>query len=77
MKHERYMQLHGATCPSCALAIEKYGRKLNGVEDIQVDSFNSRMRVNFSIEDEKDQNIALEKLIELVKRIGYNAAISG
>ncbi len=71
------MNLHGANCSSCAFAIEKYGRRLEGVTDIQVDSLNARVKVDFDIEEEDRQNSTLKSIVDLVRRIGYDADIRG
>ena len=76
MKQERYLTLHGASCASCAYAIEKFGRRLDGVQDIHVDGLYARVKVDFSIEEEQQQNRSLRKLIDLVRKIGYDAAIN-
>jgi len=76
MKQERYITLHGASCASCAYAIEKFGRRLDGILDIHVDGLNARVKVDFSFEQEQRQNRSLRKLIELVRKIGYDASIT-
>lgn len=77
MKKERYLNLHGANCASCAFAIEKFGRRLEGVTDIQVDSLNSQVKVDFDIEEEERQNSTLKSIVDLVRRIGYDADVRG
>ncbi|MGC9312163.1 MAG: cation transporter [Sediminispirochaetaceae bacterium] len=77
MKKERYLNLHGANCASCAFAIEKFGRRLEGVADIQVDGLNSQVKVDFDIEEEERQNSTLKSIVDLVRRIGYDADIRG
>ena len=77
MKKERYLKLHGAHCSSCAFAIEKFGRRLEGVTDIQVDSLNSQVKVDFDIEEEERQNSTLKNIVGLIRRIGYDADIRG
>lgn len=77
MKKERYLNLYGANCASCAFAIEKFGRRLEGVADIQVDSLNSQVKVDFDTEEEGRQNSTLKSIVDLVRRIGYDADIRG
>lgn len=77
MKKERYLKLHGANCASCAFAIEKFGRRLEGVTDIQVDTLNSQVKVDFDIEEEERQNSTLKNIVGLIRRIGYDADIRG
>lgn len=73
---QRKLNLTGATCPSCAYTIEHYGRKLAGVEEIKVDAGLSEVRVDLNIHDEDTQDELLNKLIKVVRSIGYNASIA-
>ncbi len=64
------LDLTGATCTSCVIAIEHLGKRIKGISDIYVD------RQTKSIEVEYDGNRqSLEKIQEFVRRIGYDATI--
>jgi len=64
------LDLDGAHCASCAYTIEHLGRKVEGVEDIRVVTDKGEIHVQF------DGNPAsLEKIVEIVKLIGYKASI--
>lgn len=63
--------LHGATCTSCTFAVEHFGERLNGIEDIWVDKEHSCIRVDYN----GDVSL-LEQICEFVKKIGYEASIS-
>ena len=75
MKQKRYLNLHGANCASCAYAIEKFGRRLDGVADIQVDTLNAQVKVDFDTDEEDRQDSILKKILSLIRRIGYDAEI--
>jgi copper chaperone CopZ len=60
----------GANCPSCAYSIERLGRKVEGVENVKVDASHLEIHVQY------DGNPgSLERIAEIVRRLGYNAAI--
>jgi len=62
------MDLVGATCTSCVFGIEHMGRRIKGVEDIEVDRTNGEIRLEF------DGNPAtVEKIVQFVDAIGYEA----
>jgi len=77
MKQERFLKLHGANCASCAYAIEKFGRRLDGVSDIEVDTLNAQVKVDLETDEEDRQDGILKEIVDLVRRIGYDAEISG
>ena len=64
------LDLEGANCTSCSIAIEHLGRKLDGVEDIFVDRGTSTVQVEYVGETE-----VLDKIVEFVDRLGYHASI--
>lgn len=69
-KQHAALDLTGATCTSCVIAIEHLGKRIKGISDIYVD------RKTKSIEVEYDGNRqSLEKIQEFVHRIGYVATI--
>jgi cation transport ATPase len=72
MAETAVFRLHGATCPSCAMTIEKYGRKLEGVEDIRVDASTEEIRVSYSGSEE-----VLQEIPKIVKQLGYKAERKG
>jgi len=64
------LDLEGANCTSCSIAIEHIGRKLKGVEDIFVDRGTSTVQVEYSGETE-----VLDTIVNFVDRLGYHASI--
>lgn len=64
------LDLVGATCTSCAITIEHVGRKVNGISDIFVDRGTSTIQIEYDGNTE-----ALDKICDLVDRIGYEARI--
>lgn len=64
------LELQGATCTSCSIGIEHMGRRIKGVDHIQVD------RGTGEIHLEWDGNPAtVEKIQGFVKAIGYEATL--
>lgn len=64
------LDIEGAHCASCAYTIEYLGRKVDGVEDVRVVTARGEALVEY------DGNPgSLERIVEIVKRIGYNASI--
>lgn len=64
------LDLEGATCTSCSIAIEHFGNRLDGVQEIYVDRGTSTINLEYS----GDQEI-LDKLCNLVERLGYHARV--
>jgi cation transport ATPase len=69
MKETRLI-LKGATCPSCRLAIEKYTRKLQEVEDISMDTAAGILTITHS-----EPSDPAAEVKELVRKLGYDAEI--
>ncbi|MFP4300947.1 MAG: heavy-metal-associated domain-containing protein [Spirochaetaceae bacterium] len=67
MQHKTF-DLEGANCTSCKIGIEHMGRRLKGVEDITVDRQNGTIELDFDGNPE-----TVEKIVEFVERIGYEA----
>lgn len=66
--HYAELKLEGATCTSCALGIEHMGRRLKGVQEIEVDRGNATIKLEF------DGNpVTIEKIVQFVQAIGYDA----
>lgn len=64
------LDLEGANCTSCSIAIEHLGKKLDGVHDIMVD------RGTGTVQIEYEGNIGtLDKIVDFVDRLGYKASI--
>ncbi|GAB6089680.1 cation transporter [Spirochaeta dissipatitropha] len=63
------LQLDGANCSSCVYTIEHLGRKMDGVKDIYVDRATQQIELSYDGNEE-----TVEKLITIVKKIGYTAA---
>ena len=66
------MDLKGAHCASCAYTIEHVGRKIKGVEDILVDAGKREIHVTYD-----GDSSSLEKITEVIQRLGYSAAVRG
>ncbi len=64
------LDLNGATCTSCVIAIEHLGRRVQGINDITVDRATSTIQVEYDGNRE-----ALDKICEFVERIGYSAEV--
>ncbi len=67
---EGVLALKGATCASCAYTIEHVGRKIKGIEDIQVDSGQSKIFVKYEGDGE-----VLERVRNIIRTVGYDATI--
>lgn len=69
MKHTTF-DLVGATCTSCVFGIEHMGRRIKGVDDIEVDRTAGEIHLDF------DGNPAtVEKIVQFVEAIGYEARV--
>jgi copper chaperone CopZ len=64
------LDVDGAHCASCAYAIERLGRKVSGVSEVTVDSRNQEIKVTHN-----GDPAALQKIIDIVRRLGYEAAV--
>jgi cation transport ATPase len=64
------LDLEGANCTSCSIAIEHLGRKLDGVHDIMVDRGTSTVQVEYEGNTE-----VLDRICDFVDRLGYHASI--
>lgn len=64
------LDLEGAKCTSCAITIEHVGRKIAGISDIFVDRGTSTIQIEYD-----GNRAALDKICELVDKIGYSASI--
>ncbi|TVQ35169.1 MAG: heavy-metal-associated domain-containing protein [Spirochaetaceae bacterium] len=64
------LDLVGANCTSCSIAIEHLGRKMDGVEEIVVDRATSTIQLEYNGNRE-----VLQKLCDFVARLGYEARI--
>ena len=64
------LDLEGANCTSCSIAIEHLGRKLDGVEEILVDRGTSTVQVEY-----QGGAGVLDKIVDFVDRLGYHASI--
>jgi copper chaperone CopZ len=64
------LDVNGAHCASCAYAIERLGRKVDGVSEVAVSSSTQEIRVTHA-----GNPGALEKIIDIVRRLGYEARL--
>ena len=68
--HHAKLGLTGADCATCAFTIEHFGRRLEGVRDVFVDTSQKAILVEYSGSAD-----VLEEIVHAVKRMGYDAAI--
>ena len=68
---EASIDVKGANCASCVYAIEHIGRKVDGVSDIRVDTPSQKIRIQY-----EGNPGSLERIVEIVKRLGYDAKIN-
>ena len=64
------LDLTGATCTSCTIAIEHVGRKVPGVKDLFVDRGTSTIQVEY-----EGEPTVLDEIRGLVDRLGYEATV--
>jgi len=64
------LDMLGFGCPSCAYALERLGRKLEGIRDIRVDLSTHEIRVTYEGDDR-----VLEQVRALVNQIGHDAKV--
>lgn len=64
------LDLKGATCTSCSIAVEHIGRRLDGVSDIYVDRATSTINVTY-----RDDDSVLDKICDFVHQLGYDAQV--
>ncbi len=64
------LDLKGAHCASCAYTIEHLGRKIEGVKDVHVETGKQEIQVSYG-----GNPGSLERIIEIVKYLGYDASI--
>lgn len=64
------LDLKGAHCASCAFTIEHVGKKVQGIRDVRVVSAKGEIHVHY-----EGNPGSLEKIVEIVKTLGYNASI--
>ncbi len=58
----------GANCPSCRRAIEHSGRRIEGVNSVEVDIVKSEIHVDFD-----GREGVVDAFIEIVDKLGYVA----
>ena len=64
------LDLTGATCTSCAIAIEHLGKRMKGISDIYVERATRTIQVDYDGNAE-----LLQKLCDFVGRLGYEASV--
>lgn len=62
------LDMQGGTCTSCSIAIEHFAKRLQGISRVEVDRGQSRIYLEH---DGDEANV--NKVIEMVQRIGYDA----
>lgn len=68
MDNEILLDMLGFGCGSCAYAIEKIGRKIEGVRDIRVSLADQRIRITHN----GDRAAIIRQLTDIVRRIGHD-----
>lgn len=69
MKNEVY-EIEGMTCAACSSAVERVIRKLNGVENAQVNLITKKLIIKYD-----DTKVTPEMIISKVKRAGFQARL--
>lgn len=69
MKTEKF-DVTGMTCSACVAHVEKSVRKLDGVQDVNVNLLTNSMSVEF-----EDSALTTDKIIESVQHAGYDAFV--
>lgn len=64
------IEIIGATCTSCSIAVEHMGQKLDGIHDIWMDRANSKIHIDYDGNKE-----VLDRICEFIRQIGYQASI--
>ncbi|TVR58681.1 MAG: heavy-metal-associated domain-containing protein [Spirochaetaceae bacterium] len=64
------LDLNGAHCTSCSIAIEHFGKKLEGVHEIYVDRGNHTINLAYDGNEK-----ILTQLCDLVAKLGYEAHV--
>ena len=70
MTRKGILALEGAHCASCAYTIEHLGRKVQGIQEIRVRTAEQKAYVDYDGSEE-----VLDKVTEIVERIGYSAKV--
>jgi Cu+-exporting ATPase len=68
--HIGVFDVNGASCPSCAFAIERAGRRIAGVQDVRLDVNSHEIRISYDGRPE-----ALAGIEAIVRRLGYHATL--
>jgi copper chaperone CopZ len=68
--HTAILEMVEFGCPSCSHAIERFGRRLNGVSDIRVDLASRQIRMEF---DGNTQTV--QAIQDFVRKIGHEARL--
>ena len=63
--------VEGMTCSACSAHVDKAVRKLNGVNNCNVNLLSNTMEVEFD-----DNTLRIDDIIETVKKVGYKAYIN-
>jgi copper chaperone CopZ len=69
---EAVIAVRGMVCSSCAQAVEKALRKLDGIAEVRVELKNDRVRVRYD-----GKRVTPQQMVEVVRKSGYEARWSG
>lgn len=70
MKKKTLLRSRELSCPSCINKIERALKRVDGVEDAKVHFNTGRIEV-------EHDGVADEKLVEAIRKAGYNAQVAG
>ena len=69
-RNQATFDLEGATCASCAFAIEHIGKKIEGIDSIHVDAAKREITVDYHGNGE-----VLQRIADIVRKLGYRAEL--
>ena len=62
----------GMSCSACSAHVEKSVKKLEGIEEVQVNLLSNSMEVEY-----QPEKITADKIIQAVEHAGYGASLAG
>jgi copper chaperone CopZ len=65
------LKISGIFCGGCTYAIEKAGRRLEGVSEVRVNPGTGEITVTYDGDSE-----VLEKIVKIIETLGHEAVIS-
>jgi copper chaperone CopZ len=65
------LKISGIFCGGCTYAIEKAGRRLEGVHEVRVNPGTGEITVNYDGSDD-----VLEKIVKIIETLGHESEIA-